>query len=248
MSNWEGGIRGNSFASGGFLPEAVRGTKFDGLTTIWDWYGTFASLAGVDPTDHRAAAAGLPKVDSYDLTEVLLNGPQAQSPRTTVVVGTEPRPSNLTAAPACSSYSNGALTHGLGGFVLPAPAPLPGNCTSVSGLIVDERRQGGGLWKLITGDLAMNFHQGPKFPNSSTNIADADYDGFCHPACLYNIGEDPLENDDKAKGFQQRVANMTARLNEEVRKAFNPHRGTDDPAACKAVHTKYGGFWGPFLP
>jgi hypothetical protein len=30
-------------------------------------YGTFAHLAGVDPTDHRAAAAGLPPVDSLNL-------------------------------------------------------------------------------------------------------------------------------------------------------------------------------------
>ena len=30
MSNWEGGIRGNAFASGGWLPPAVRGSRFDG--------------------------------------------------------------------------------------------------------------------------------------------------------------------------------------------------------------------------
>ena len=37
MNNWEGGIRGNSFVSGGFLPEAVRGTKFEGMVALWDW-------------------------------------------------------------------------------------------------------------------------------------------------------------------------------------------------------------------
>jgi hypothetical protein len=30
-------------------------------------YGTFARLGGVDPTDHAAAAAHLPPVDSYDM-------------------------------------------------------------------------------------------------------------------------------------------------------------------------------------
>ena len=49
MNNWEGGIRGNSFVSGGFLPPSVRGSKFDGMVALWDWYATFASLAGVDP-------------------------------------------------------------------------------------------------------------------------------------------------------------------------------------------------------
>ena len=36
-SQWEGGIRVNSWASGGFLPAKVRGTKYEGLATGWDW-------------------------------------------------------------------------------------------------------------------------------------------------------------------------------------------------------------------
>lgn len=38
-----------------------------GLIAAWDWYGTFAALAGVDPTDHRAAQANLPPVDSHNV-------------------------------------------------------------------------------------------------------------------------------------------------------------------------------------
>ena len=37
MNNWEGGIRGNGWISGGFLPTSVRGTVYNGLTTAWDW-------------------------------------------------------------------------------------------------------------------------------------------------------------------------------------------------------------------
>jgi len=118
-SQWEGGIRVNSWASGGFLPAKVRGTKYEGLATGWDWCkpptfpssvrsvrstvaelrhhhltiirrhvylrymlyitssaglttrccadGTFSELAGIDPTDWRAAAANLPPVDSHSL-------------------------------------------------------------------------------------------------------------------------------------------------------------------------------------
>ena len=66
MNNWEGGIRVNGFVSGGFIPQARRGSKYEGLTTGWDWYATFSSFAGVDPTDHRAALAKLPPIDSYD--------------------------------------------------------------------------------------------------------------------------------------------------------------------------------------
>lgn len=37
VNNWEGGIRGNSFVSGGFLAPSVRGTVYEGLVTAWDW-------------------------------------------------------------------------------------------------------------------------------------------------------------------------------------------------------------------
>ena len=37
MEQWEGGIRVNSWASGGFLPAKVRGTKYEGLACGWDW-------------------------------------------------------------------------------------------------------------------------------------------------------------------------------------------------------------------
>ena len=98
------GIRVNSFVSGGFLPTARRGTKFEGLVTAWDWYHTFASLAGVDATDHRAAQAGLPPIDSHDMTPVLL-GSNLTSPRSEMPIGTEPRASNVSTAPLCASYS-----------------------------------------------------------------------------------------------------------------------------------------------
>ena len=32
--------------------------RYEGLVTAWDYYATFSSFAGIDPTDHRAAAAG----------------------------------------------------------------------------------------------------------------------------------------------------------------------------------------------
>ena len=35
--NWEGGIRMNSFISGGFIPVKQRGTVYRGLVAAWDW-------------------------------------------------------------------------------------------------------------------------------------------------------------------------------------------------------------------
>jgi len=86
VSNWEGGVRVNAFVSGGFLPPNVRGTKQEGLVTLWDWYATFSSLAGVDPRDDRAARAGLPPIDSFNMWP-LLSGQTTTSPRTEVPLG-----------------------------------------------------------------------------------------------------------------------------------------------------------------
>ena len=121
MEQWEGGIRVNGWVSGGFLPEKVRGTKYEGLACGWDWCkcwapsttpvsvtialliaclacacvparcsyladGTFSELAGIDPTDWRAAAASLPPVDSHSLVPVLMG--TGESSRKEIPIGT----------------------------------------------------------------------------------------------------------------------------------------------------------------
>ena len=62
----------NCFVAGGFLPPKVRGTRYAGLATGWDWYRTFSEFAGIDATDWRAAAANLPPIDSHSLVGVLI--------------------------------------------------------------------------------------------------------------------------------------------------------------------------------
>jgi len=86
MSNWEGGVRVNAFASGGFIPESRRGSKEEGLICGWDWYATFSHLAGVDPEDTKAKAAGLPPIDSLNMWP-LLSGETKTSPRTEIELG-----------------------------------------------------------------------------------------------------------------------------------------------------------------
>merc|ERR1719174_2186675 len=39
-TDWEGGVRTNSFLSGGFVPVSKRGSSFEGVVSIADWYGT----------------------------------------------------------------------------------------------------------------------------------------------------------------------------------------------------------------
>ena len=85
FSDWQGGIRVNAFVSGGFLPEKMRGQKTDGYIHLTDWYATFCSLAGVDPTDDEAAKAKLPPIDSMDMWP-LISGLNSTSPRTDIPV------------------------------------------------------------------------------------------------------------------------------------------------------------------
>ena len=84
-SVWQGGIKVPAFVSGGYIPSNMRGTSLDQLVHISDWYSTIAYLAGVDPTDHKAEAAGLPPIDSLNLWP-LLSGQNSTSPRVEIPV------------------------------------------------------------------------------------------------------------------------------------------------------------------
>ena len=85
---WEGGIRVAAFASGGFLPTAVRGTVQDGLMCLHDLYATFAALGGV--TDLQPApSSSMFAVDALDMSSLLL-GRTTESPRDTVIVANTP--------------------------------------------------------------------------------------------------------------------------------------------------------------
>lgn len=84
-TDWQGGVRVNSFASGGYLPKAMKGQKIDKYIHIADWYATFSALAGVDPTDKRAAKATLPPIDSLNMWP-LISGQNDTSPRVDIPI------------------------------------------------------------------------------------------------------------------------------------------------------------------
>ena len=74
------------FFSGGYLPSSVHGSVAYGLSALCDVYTTLCALAGVDPTDNLAAAAGLPPVDGVNLWPWII-GEVASSPRIEVPLG-----------------------------------------------------------------------------------------------------------------------------------------------------------------
>mmetsp|Transcript_14657 Transcript_14657/g.16265 ORF Transcript_14657/g.16265 Transcript_14657/m.16265 type:complete len:533 (+) Transcript_14657:62-1660(+) len=91
VSNFEGGVRVNAFASGGLIPKERRGTKEEGYICGWDWYATFCAIAGVDPTDEKAAKAKLPPIDSLNMWP-LLSGQTKTSPRNIIPLGSPDPP------------------------------------------------------------------------------------------------------------------------------------------------------------
>ena len=78
-SDFQGGVNANAFLSGGWLPEARRGSEYGGVVHIADWYSILCGLAGVDATDIAAAAAGLPAVDGRDLLAAILDDTSART-------------------------------------------------------------------------------------------------------------------------------------------------------------------------
>ena len=85
LSDWQGGVRVNAFAAGGYLPEKMRGQKTEGYIHIADWYATFCTIAGVSPKDEKAAKAKLPPIDSIDMWP-LISGKKTESPRKDVPI------------------------------------------------------------------------------------------------------------------------------------------------------------------
>lgn len=121
-----------------------------------------------------------------------------------------------------------------------------------------------GPFKLLTGGLEMfhsESHEKDMFPLPVVPM-DGKWDGYglpsvidtvthwhlCREGCLFNIQEDPFENQDLAKHskFQKIRDDMKARLQELNKGIYRPNRGTTDPAACAQVEVN-GGFYGPWV-
>lgn len=87
FSNWEGGIHVPALVSGGALPASRRGSQWTGIAAVWDLYATFCGIAGVDPEDKAAAAAGLPPVDSINMWPAWSGNDTDLHPRMELAIG-----------------------------------------------------------------------------------------------------------------------------------------------------------------
>lgn len=225
------------------MPPSMRGKKLAGLGAVWDWYGTFADLAGVDPTDHTAAAAGLPPVDSQSLWPYL-SGSSPMSPHRELPIGTT----------SCETPADPYACVNPWGW---------GNVkTIVTGIIQDNGSEG--IWKLLLGDQTMDGWQGPMYPNVSTKKSDFEmsdaFTAHCGAqGCLFRLDLDPSEHHDylKVSPRNSSLSALAARMLDSIRAhnatTFSPERGPgeNDPKVvdtpCSVALNQYGGYFGPFL-
>mmetsp|Transcript_22344 Transcript_22344/g.51800 ORF Transcript_22344/g.51800 Transcript_22344/m.51800 type:complete len:569 (+) Transcript_22344:28-1734(+) len=226
FSNFEGGIRVNALVSGGLVPEVRRGSRLEGFATAWDWYATYAALAGVDPFDHRAAAAGLPQHDSLNLWPWLAGA--ADSPRKEVIVGE---------TSALTPNSDGETF--VGGIISGRYKLLVG---------VDARK-----WNSLglRQQVSQNVMTGPSWPNSSSHLVPLLHPRLCsrdpEHGCLFDIFNDPSETTSLAAERTDIFHSMLARVDELQRGVYSPKRGSEDSAACRKARQQYRGYWGPWI-
>ena len=147
-------------------------------------YATFVQgIAGVDPTDHRAASAGLPPIDSVNHWD-FLTGKTHDSPRTAIPLG------SCSAAPDQDAFCQ---TEGHQQTIVNAVVAYLGE---------GKQRQ---LWKLIVGRVPLAGWAWPKYPGPAPNNTSTGFPtvscgtpGVDGTGCLYNLDSDPTERNNLA--------------------------------------------------
>jgi arylsulfatase B len=222
FSNWEGGIRANAFVTGGVIPEHKRGTKEENaFITAWDWYATYAHVAGVDPHDKLAEKAGLPPIDSINVWPYLM-GANASLPRHEIIIGDT---SAIAPNQAGRTLVGGIIKDGFK-LLVGAEARL----WEISQYVMT-----GAEWPNKTSHLVPLVH-------SKRCTRDVSH------GCLFDVKNDPSERNNVASSHPEIFKGLLSRMDEAQKTVYSPDRGHRDPQACIDVKTKYTGYWGPFVP
>jgi len=230
-SDWEGGIRVNSFATGGLIPKKMRGKETDALIHFADWFGTFCYLAGVDQKDQMAISNGLPDVDSINQWPIL-SGEKHKSQRTDIQISpvtlldyagkwkllTGPDPGNIN-------------TDTTAGYV-PFDTYAVGYWT---GFPNEEGSQDRGAVYGSFSNLCPKLKE--KVAEPLRGFVTCSLGQDCRNGCLYNLDEDPGEHNDVAAKHPQVHKEMMEKLAKGQKKwtaaepwgVFNPVRAGDDP-------------------
>jgi arylsulfatase I/J len=194
-------------------------------------YATLCGLAGVDPYDARAAAAGLPPVDSLDMWPMLSGAPPPPAP-----------------AIALTTYHD-TLCAGANATSPRTSFPVSAN-TLVSG-----------DWKYMQGTHSDAGWTAAMYPNASSPARGNDpyvvslKCGTGPAACLFNVSGDASEHADVASQYPAVAQALAAQLAAAKAAFFTNNESYPwacppgvDPAdcACWMANNRYGGFVGPF--
>ena len=272
-SFFEGGIRANSFAAGGFLPSAVRGTVLHGVMHIADWYATYCTLADIDPTDTVGERAGLPPIDSQNMWP-MLSGANLTSPRAELFMN------------AANAKGGGCLIQGdwklLTGMISSAswPGPTYPNASSINNTLDQYTASCGGVGppppQLPEGCDTAAFlklcpdtnkasclacaHAHNKVPTIHTCTGVGIWPAICsgsygpplaNRGCLYNVGQngDWTEHEDLAAQYPEIRDKMMARLNVLSQGFWDPdpqNKSAGYLATCQDAKTVQTQKWGNF--
>jgi len=218
VSPWEGGVRASAFVSGGLVPQTKRGTKLRHAIHIADWYATFCALAGVEPTDHAAAAAGLPPIDSVDLWP-LLSGSHSTAPHDVL-------PLVVDVTVGQGKDVNSAIIMGEWKWVV-GPAILQS---------FHQGPQFPNATIIPYGEI-----------NNKSYIQHCADRGTLGGGCLYNLATDPNELVEVADKNIEIVKQMRAKLDALRATKYQAPSDTSQQAACWRKVNEYNNFFGPWL-
>ena len=232
-SDFEGGVRTNTFISGGFIPASSRGRIHNGIVSVADWYTIFSELAGVDPTDTQAESANV-WLKAHNLTTLApVDGKRGQLDAIFQgAAGPRANESLFISATALLSYPYKLVT-GKQPYMVHT-GPLYPNCTTVGRFV-----SGGGPDFVDFGVLEKKI-----------DLGDAHYwRGDCGDGCLFNIEEDPSESHDLSQDpkYQAQLKQMIGTLADFNKTLFLPERGETDVKACYSMMLNAGGHFGPFV-
>jgi arylsulfatase I/J len=244
-SEWEGGIRVNSFVTGGLLAGSpMLGKSTDALMQFADWYGTWCYLAGLDQSDPMAILKGLPDVDSINQWPAFWTGENQReeihvSPVTLIthggkwklLTGPDPGSINEHTAPGHVPFD----AYGIGyynGYRMrttrqgrATPHDQPG-LIAAAGFV--------NTWSTSCTELAegalLDEHYGHELQCPSVGMN-------CLNGCLFNLDEDPQEMYDVADKYPAIRDELMAKLNsmasawtpDNPTGIFNPVRNGNNP-------------------
>jgi arylsulfatase B len=105
---------------------------------------------------------------------------------------------------------------------------------------------------LVGGPTDQNGWTGPVFPNASSGKDGAgglpELPADCSNGCLYNIYDDPTENNELSASHPDVLKSILATITALNASVYRPTPVPNDYRCCTVAEGKNGGFLGPFLP